>query len=108
MNGLVRLCFRRLYGNGGKLSKPNVLDGLVEERVGNIAHVALVVNIYESESGVVDGQLDDDSSTAASASSFGGETQSKFPHAVVQFRALLWVFHERGQQLFQVLRQRSV
>ena len=61
---LGRLCFRRLYGNGGKLSKPDVLDGLVEERFGNIAHVALVVNIYESESGVVDGQLDGLNSSA--------------------------------------------
>ena len=51
------------------MALPDVLDGLVEELVGDVAHVALVVDVDESEAGVINGQLDDDPSATGLNSS---------------------------------------
>jgi len=54
----ARLSFRRVDSNRGEMALSDVLDSLVEELVSDVAHIALVVDIDEGESGVVDGQLE--------------------------------------------------
>jgi len=102
------LSFRRINGNRRKMALSDVLDSLIEELVGDVAHIALVVDVDKGESGVINGQLDDNPSAAALASPFSGKAQAELSHTVVQLCTLLWILDKRGQQLLQVLRQRAV
>ena len=82
------LSFRRINGNRRKMALSDVLDSLIEELVGDVAHIALVVDVDKGESGVINGQLDDNPSAAALASPFSGKAQAELSHTVVQLCTL--------------------